>query len=255
MSVSTSYISVSNVITDASQELRDPECGKLGYPFYRSAAQRALQELGYDTFFDRRVWETAIPENLIVELPEGIIGLETALLFNGDNCNVSQSAVMFIKPNMYHKGGTGYLANNTWRNHDPLQYSSGWWSCPPYLGPFGNGVFFAGEFRGSLYLSHSCAQYERLHITYNGLGMEKWGDDFEIPQWAREAVTDFIILRCARALQQDNMQYYRAIINDKQTEMKAMNGTWTRAKMRWNGMDKKSRYDTIAYTTYFGTTP
>lgn len=229
MSNSTAFISVKDVISDASMELNDEGQGKVGYPFYRGSAQRALQDLCYDAMWDTRIWDGPKPEGNTFDLELGIIGIDRMWLYNGDNCQLNRTTDLFLRPTMT-SGADGTFPSN-------LNY-----------------LYYAGFSDGKLYLSPSCDQYTNIHIEYNGLGMDKWGDDFDIPQWAREAVTDYVILKVARKLQQDNMQYYRAIINDKAPETSTgnANGSWCKALARWNRMDAKERRDVVVQTTRLG---
>ncbi len=248
MSRDTVYISVDNIITDASQELRDPEQRKVPYATYRSMAQRAVQELCYDVPWDERTFDVEVPGNRILELPDGVTSLLAVWLYNGDACNVSTSTKVFIKPNMVSKGGGGYLANNKTPGGD--------------LGPFpwfgqssGYGVVnYAGISDGKMYLSENCLSYQRIMVRYSGIGMECFGEDFQVPGWAREAVTDFIILKAARMLMQDDMRYYPMVVRDKEVQVSTgnPNGTWCRALGRWNRMDQKERDDILVRTTRLG---
>ena len=248
MSLGNAYVPVGEVITFAAQEIGDEEFGRLGRPFYLSAAQRALVEMNYQTQFYKKIFEAAIPDDLIIELPCDLTGKDMVLLFNGSNCDIGRSTVLFIKPNMWHKGGSGYVANNRGFNPDPLQWSSSWTQTQPCL-------HFAGEHMGKLYLSEGCARYEKLHITYTGLGMEDIGEDFEVPYWCREAITDFIVDRAAKAMLPEAPQLMKYRIDSKQSELKDARGSWHQAVIRYKLNDRKGRYDTDAYTHRFGHFP
>lgn len=249
MPTGTSFISVGEIITAAAQELRDPEFGRLGRPFYLSAAQRAITEMNYETqFFERRA-SFPMPENGILDLPQDISDISAIYAYNGDSCEINHSVIISIKPNMWHQGGKGYLANNRGRNFDKLQWSLKEDQNPPIH------LYFAGLFNGKLYLSPSCQGFSKIHIVYSGIGVECFGEDFEVPMWAREAVTDFVILRAALWMEADNPNFYARIINRKDNEMKSPAGTWINAIGRCRRLDKKGRYDYNAYLTRFGHTP
>lgn len=248
----TAYIPLEDVLLDASQEIRDVEFRRYGRPAYVSAAQRGLSELCHDVPWDVRHWETKIPENLIVDLPFGTGEKSLVLLFNGNNCNINNAQTLFIKPGMYHKGGEGYAANNTGPGLDITVPSIAFQNQLMQ-----NWTYFAGESNGKLYLSPSCASFENIHVTYSGLGMECWGEDFCIPMWAREAITDYVILKAARALRQDSMNFYREVIREKEMALSLNNpsGTWIRALGYWARMDEKQRNDVWTQTTRFGRWP
>lgn len=244
-----SYITLDNIITDAAQELRDDEFVRLGRPFYVSAAQRALTDMNYDTGFYKKVFVAEIPENSIIELPDDLTEMDQAYLFSGDNCNIATSTILWIKPNMITMGGTGYVAQNKGRNRDALQWSFTHSEREPTR------LYFGGMRNGKLYLSPSCrAAFGKVFIPYIGLGMDCFGDDFKVPMWAREAITDNVILRAAKAIQREDPQFMRAVVSDKSFERNSPQGTWMRAVIRYKRSDQKQRYDTAGYNYDFGST-
>jgi hypothetical protein len=239
--IHTNYVPVGEVITEAAQELQDEGFGLVGRPFYLAAAQRGLSKMMKEVFGDERYWNTSIPANGIVQLPQGVSGIKGAWLYNGDSCNVSKSTPLFIKPNMHKLGGEGYLANNTWNNHeDPLQFSFGSTRDPHHL-------HFAGYFDGQLHLSKSCSSFQRLHIVYFGIGVEPCeDDDFMVPEWAQEAIVDFVVHRIAKRMR------FKDIVREKQDELKGVRGNWIQAKVIFKRMDPKTRYDTMAMIHRYG---
>jgi len=243
--ITTNYLPVGQIITDAAMELNDEEFRRLTRPFYLAAAQRGMSKMLKEVFGDERYWNTTIPQNGIVQLPKGVNGLKGAWLYNGDACNVSKSTPLFIKKNMHKLGGEGYIANNTWHNHDPLQYSFGVQNEPHH-------TYFAGYINGELHLSQTCQSFQRIHILYYGTGEDCVGEDFDVPEWMREALIDFVIHRGALRLEREDPQFLARVIDRKQNELKAPNGSWTQAKFIFKRMDPKTRYDTIAMMHRFG---
>lgn len=256
MRTTTAYVDVAQVLGDAARELGDLEFRKYGYPAYVSAAQRALATLCHTIPWDVRHFEAEIPESLILKLPYGTNEKSLVVLFNGPQCNFQNVQTLFIKPNMFHKGAQGYVANNTGQGADIVPAGLAWNTNWP-----DNWLYFAGESDGHLYLSQLCRNFEKIHITYAGLGMECWGDDFRIPEWAREAITDAVILRAAKALKKMSVdkdrQDYMDIIRDKEqaTAITNPNGTWLQALGYWGRMDQKERMDVWTQSTWFGFAP
>ncbi|MFO0190269.1 MAG: hypothetical protein ACK54F_03360 [Planctomycetia bacterium] len=249
MPLGNTKFNVGEIITAAAQELRDNEFGRLGRPFYLSAAQRGLQEMNSATNFYKKVFETPVPDNLVLELPNDLTETDGIYLVKGSGVNFDSSTILFVKPNMWHKGGEGYIANNKGRNRDDMQFSLTWSEHPPAH------IYFAGLRDGKLYLSPSCRQWDSIYIMYTGLGVDCFGEDFEIPHWCREAITDFVIHRAALAMEMENPNFYGRVIARKESEMKAPNGSWWTAVGRYKRLDKKGRYDTTAYTFRIGHTP
>lgn len=251
MTAST-YLSVSEVIGVAAMRLGDPEFRKWGRPAYESAAQRAVATLFKDASADTRQWECPIPkDSLIVKLPFGMTTKSLAMLFNGDHCDMRNAMTLFIKPNYYHKGGSGAVANNTGSGQDILVWNNdNWW-------PRGS-LYYAGEHAGCLYLSPSCASFDKLHITYSGIGIDCWGSSFQVPEWAREAIIDRITAEgAAQLLAMTRDAFYRTVQQDMKEALMLTNpnGTWQRALIYWNNMDRKSRNDTWTATSWVGISP
>lgn len=257
MITSATFLPVSEVIGDAARELGDPEQRKLTPGFYLSAAQRALSTLCHDVDADERHWEAEIPESMILQLPFGMTNKSVAMLFNGDHCDISSGKTLYIKPNYYHKGvpNKGGVANNHGSGEDLVQW---WYNNSLVNSWWRNYVFYAGESNGCLYLGPSCAAFQKLHITYTGIGIDKWGCDFNIPEWAREAITNQIMERAAASLwMMTGDARYRAIQQDKKAENSVTNtnGSWIRALRWWSRMDRKQRTDAWVFTTWFGVPP
>jgi len=251
MKTTTAFVPVGEIITDAVAPLRDWDFGRLGRPFYNAAAFRGMRKLCFDTNFNKRNWTAAINrDTMINDLPPGFIEADGAWLYNGDNCDVNRSTPLFIKDNMHRLGGQGYIANNTWHNHDPLQFSYGgtWNSQPPSC------LHFAGTFNGQLHFSDSCRQYEFINMIYTS-SMEQCDDDILIPEWAAEAITDYITMRGAEALEREDPQHLRSLIARKQEELKAPNGSWRTAEYYYKRLDKLGRYNLAAKLFQFGHTP
>lgn len=252
MSLGNSFIPLENVLFDAAQELDDTEYRKAGgRPFYLSAAQRGVSKMFKDTMLDSRTWSAEIPDNLILRLPDGLEEIDAAYLYNGDHCDVSFSQKLYIKSGMYRLGGSGYLAGDKWTNYpDPLQFSHGaWggWSCqpPPW-------VFFAGRHDGTLFLSESCTSFSRVSIAYQGIGVDCFGEDFKVPYWMRDAITDYVVMRAAKRMRRQDPQYLTMIIREKEAEMKNPGGSWLTAMAYAKRMDRKTRDDTRVYLETFG---
>lgn len=250
MPLGNAYVKLGEIIAAAAQELRDDDFGRLGRPFYVSAAQRGVSDMNYATNFFKKMFVADIPEDNIIELPNDLTEKDQAYVAQADNCNVTSSSILWIKPNMISFGGTGYIAQNKGRNHDVLQ-----WSLQPGENP-PNHLYFAGERSGKLYLSPSCrARFNKVFIPYTGIGVDCFGEEFDVPMWAREAITDYVILRAARALQREDPQFLRTVVGDKQWEMTNSQGSWMTAIWRYKRSDKKTLYDTAGYTFDFGATP
>jgi len=247
--IHTTYIPVSDIITDAAQELMDEDFGRLGRPFYRSAAQRGVAKMYKEVFGDVRYWSGDIPSNGIVVLPSGISGLGGLWGYTGTNCDVNSSTPITIKPNMHRLGGKGYIANNTWLNDDALQFSFGATRDPHHLCYAG---FVKNGNQGELHLSDTCKRFDKVHVMYYGIGVDCFGEDFDVPEWMREAITDFVVHRAALRLEREDPQFLSRKIDRKENELKGNGGSWKEAKFIFLRMDPKTRFDTVAMMYRYG---
>jgi hypothetical protein len=249
MPAGNAFISLDEIITAAAQELGLLEFGALGKPFFVSSAQRGLTDMNYLTNFHKKLFTAEIPESLILEMPDDMTSMDQAYVAKMDGFNITSSSLLFIKPNMFHMGGEGYFAQNKGLNHDALQYSFKWNETPPHH------LYFAGERDGKLYLSPSCRErWGHVVIPYVGLGMDCFGEDFQVPMWLREALTDYVIHKAALALERGDPQHLNRVIQRKESELKSPRGSWMMASRRYKEMDKKTRYDTTGYNFRFGHT-
>ena len=82
--------------------------------------------------------------------------------------------------------------------------------------------------------------------------MDCFGEDFEVPMWAREAITDFVIHRVALAIEREDPQFMARVISRKEGELKGNGGSWQNAIWRYKRSDKKQRYETSIYNFDFG---
>jgi hypothetical protein len=247
MSTGSSYVPLETVIFDAaSGELGDDDYRKGGgRPFYVAAAQRGVSKMFKDTMMDFRTWTTLIDNRPIIDMPEGLEEIDQIYVQTGEDCNTGASRKVYVKNNMHRLGGQGYSAGDQWYNGlDPLQFSHGWSSEPP------PNVLFCGRWQGQIHLSDSCRSWAVLRIDYQGLGMEKLGDDFMIPYWMRDAITDYVIMRGAQKMRRLDKNYMTQLIRDKEYQMER--GSWLTARGYASRMDRKTRADTVTYMETFG---
>lgn len=243
------YIGIGDILLDTTRELGDSKF-RYGRPFHMTTIKRGLRQMALETGFDVRQWDGDVPSNRIMDVPTGMLGMgNNAWLYSGTVCDVGRAPTLFIKPHMFHKGGEGWFANTQWRSVDGLSANLGNTCNPP------SNLYFAGYTKGRLYMSETCLQFTKLHITYNGLGSESWcdmDDDIEIPQWAAEAVKDWAVRAGAQVMRKSDPKYYTLIINEKERELKSNSGSWIMAKVAYSQMDGKDRADMAAYMGRYG---
>lgn len=245
MATGNSNISLGTVIYDAAQVVGDEGFRKAGgRPFYVGAAQRGVSKMMKDTMMDHRTWSVPINGNAIITLPEGLEEIDQVYVEGGDGCNVGITRKVYIKENMHRLAGNGYIAGDKWDNGgDLLQHSHGWSEQPP------PNLLFAGRWQGQLHLSDSCLVWARLRVDYQGLGIERMGEEFEVPYWMRDAITDYVTMRAAQKLMRLDRQFMTGIFRDMKYEMER--GSWLTAMGYAKRMDRKQRRDTAIYLETF----
>lgn len=245
---STGHIRASDVVTDITQATGDEGCRVLARHFYLSQIQQAVTELGFDSGFDIRSWEENIPSTLKLKLPDNIVNPINIYLFNGDSCDIGASARLHVKYNFKHKGGDGFLANQRGIPNsigDPL--------IQPTLDPAlnGEGLFYGNIQNGMLMFSSNCGAWQKVHVEYMGQGFDAFGDEVSIPAFARQAITDYVIHKTARARMRENPAYWRAVMADHQAQLSQVGGSWQTARKRAAMMSKWERADMNAYNSTF----
>lgn len=227
---------MSEILAQASQELRDPGMNKVGAPFYESAAQTALTELNYSAPFFKKEYRGPIT-NGVVDLPCDLTATDSVFLYNGDY-NAGTASFLYTSPIT-----TGWNDSSPWQNE-----------LYGYVQPPSGCNLYAGIRNGKLYLSSFCSNFGNVFIAYTGIGMDSFGCDFVVPMWARRAIVDKVVLAVAITMEQDNLPYYRGVIARKEsaTSPGNPNGSWCAAIGIWNRMDPKEYSDVMVQTQRIG---
>jgi len=75
------------------------------------------------------------------------------------------------------------------------------------------------------------------------------GEEFEVPYWMRDAITDYVTMRAAQKLMRLDRQFMTGIFRDMKYEMER--GSWLTAMGYAKRMDRKQRRDTAIYLETF----
>lgn len=238
---SESYLSPDLIISEVAETTGDPEYKFTMPGTYMSMVQKALQELSFDTFFLQKDKVYEIKDCLKFTLPSGFFNILNVFVFNGDDCNPTNSRPVWFKRDYSNK-----ISRNTYNNqNDPFFGYHG--SNPP-----GN-VFFCGIRNGVIELSPNCKTYQKLLVRANGLICDI-GEVPMIPMFFREAVIDYCVskilaIRIANPNAPENMinrwQYLLGL--HKSNLEKPFDGSWDKAMHRVRKMDKKEKQDLLEY--------
>lgn len=187
MDSSNDYLSVNHVLAEVSMACGDKDF-RNGFSkgWYVSRIQDALQEIAIDTFYQKITDDFDIPSNLNLEMPDNSFNIRLMIAYTGACCVPSTSAVIHWKRNYNNKGkvdgaltrheGTG-RANTS----DPI--------LPSTRGI--DNLYYAAVQEGVISFSPAVAQFDKVRITYNGMGIQV-GDTPVIPRFFERAVNSYV---------------------------------------------------------------
>lgn len=225
------------------------------YPkgFYISLIQKALEELGMDTFFDERNESFDFPvENLTLKLPAGCFNVRNIYLFNGDSCNIASSIKVWWKRNYFTKGN-GYTANDKYNNYsDPFYGSHGGTAFRGNkdfirANAQDNAKYFYNIQMGNLMFSSHCRGVaNKVMIHFNGTGCDLGSVPF-IPVFLRTAVEDYVTVRALEGMVAKDRAWKDLLLfyNNKMTQ--PYEGSWDKAEQRIKSMNTSQRAELFEY--------
>jgi len=221
--------------------------------FYTSMVQKALEELGMDTFFDERRESFDLPtESLTMPLPKGCFNVRNIYLFNGDECNISNSIKVWWKRNYFTKGN-GYIANDKFNNTMDPFYTNHYG-----VSNIGNknliryntqqsAKFYYNIQMGNLMLSSYCRGVaNKVMIHYNGTGCDL-GDVPFIPVFLRTAVEDYVIEAILRVRMAKDKSWVPLWTIYEKRLRQPYEGSWEKAEYRIKSMNSGQRSDLYEY--------
>lgn len=260
-----SYITIDEILSDVLKSVNDSSFKKNSRGWYMSQAQQAIEELSFDTYFQIENSSFDIPENLRLEMPKGSFNIREMYLFNGDECNIGTSAVVYHKKNFINgKSGNGYVARDSYNNNrDPFHTQRGHRSDRTLGGRnersdrFSSGsglrseVHYFSVQNGLIMLSSSCSKFEKVMIVYNSVGTEI-GEAPIIPTLLRQAVKDYITVKALEsimAMDDEKFNKWNALYSIHKSNYGDgdMNGSWAQAKRRVKRLNTKQRNDIKEY--------
>jgi hypothetical protein len=248
-----SFVTPDEILADVLKSVGDEDYRHNSKGWYISQMQEALEELSFDTLFNTKVLDFAVPQNLNLDLPAGTFNIKQLYVFNGDLCNISSKRNLWPKRNYFTKGN-GYLARNTASNNDPF-YSSlngrnflndNQLNTGSNFHNSGNeNTYYYNVYNGVVMLSPACRTFQKIAMVINGTGCEI-GELPIIPNFFRQAVKDWVCEISLRNRLKDEPQ----LINVWRTYEKNLNyhenygfytGSWYKAKERVRNMGSHER--------------
>ncbi len=221
---------------------------------YMSAIQRGIEELSFDTFFNKKRIDIPVPQDCLhLDLPEGTFSVKEVYAYNGSSCNPATATKLWYKANYYAKHGPGFFAKNRGGQtvNDPFYPSQAPMQVGMYTIPPVNveaDVFYYSVENGVMYISSNVKRFQFLHIVAHGTTCPI-GEVPLVPPIFRDAVTDFAceyMLRELMALDPQRFARLHAVYYGR-LDYNGFNGSWYKAKIRVNRMSKGQRADFHEY--------
>lgn len=241
------YVTPDEIIADTVLFVDDEEFRLASKGFYISQIQQALQELSFDTFFDKKADAFDIPENLRLEMPLGMFNIRQMYLFNGDKCDIANAQNIYHKRNFINGGRSGSVSRSKSNSSGDLFHASR---------GSDSSVYYYNIHNGYIMFSSNCSSYQKIFIDYNGTGGAV-GEQPIIPLYLREAVKGFVVdislkLRIAKSKKAEELNKWKTLwsMNDN-TFSDPYDGSWAKAKKRVNAMGSKSKEDLTEYLRRF----
>ena len=192
-------ISPEEILSDVLKLANDESMKDNSKGYYLSLIQQALQELAFDTFFDIRNESFPVPKKLRLDMPKGAFNIREIYLFNGTECNINNSQIVYWKRNYITKGN-GFVARDKGLNNNDPFYNNrtlGISGGDPSLRRVNTNssitqAYYFNVQAGEIMFSSNCRNFENVFIVYNGTGCDIGEVPF-IPQLFREAIKSWVL--------------------------------------------------------------
>lgn len=229
------FVSAEKIIAEVSQTVNDKGF-RNGFSkgWFLSRIHDALQELAFDTFYEKITLDFDIPSNLQIKMPENTFNLREIYVYSGAVCNPGTSQVVYNKRlfnNMSTgQGYTSRVKDDGSNSADLFQPDEGFYG-PKYYYNIQNGLIM---------LSRTCSAYPFLRVTFNGMGGVD-GSNPVIPRFFQRAIVDFVEERYYNAMKSRNPRTWRVLWADAQSRLDSYTGNWAKAKKRVTSMDSATK--------------
>lgn len=253
------YISPDIILSTVLPKVGDKEMKNNSKGLYISIIQKAMEELAIDTFFDERHEDFPFPvANLTLQMPKGCFNIKGIYLFNGTECDISNSINVYWKRDYFTKGN-GYIAHDKGFNgHDPFygnhsldrRVAGDSTVISPRQMPNVNEAYFYNIQNGNIMFSSSCRKAaQRVFIQYSGTGCAI--DDIPvIPVFLRTAIEEYTIVQILlmRIAEESDPRKWQSLLSYYETRLRdPRNGSWQEAEYRVKTMHSAQRDNLKTY--------
>ena len=233
-------VDINNIIFDVVHEGNDVGFVQFVEGWYKSKVRDAIDELAFDTFFNRLTVDINFPTtNYSIDFPDGAFNIRRIILWNGDCCSPSSSVNVHWKRTMNNRSkGSAYTAR--------VQESTGY--DDPYITThqFTQSMYFYNIQGGKIMFSPNCSEYGHIRIEYDGT-TGKIDEEPFIPLIFKKAIRDWVLLEYFRAMTSRD-KTFRLNAADKERDLYHVStGSWTKAEIRAAEMHSAQAEDLREY--------
>lgn len=227
---SNDFVSIDHILAESLMNVNDVDL-RNGFTkgWFVSRIQDALQELAFDTFYQKITNDFDLPSNLALPMPKNAFNIREIYVFNQTCCTPNSSAVVHWK--RLYNNNLGNSSGYTSR----IRGTSDAYNNDPFL-PYHRGAdrsLYANIQNGTLMFSSSCGSYKKVRLVYNGMGVEI-GEEPIIPRFFERFINDYIEERYYSAMKAREPRKYRALWTDSFAKLEK---SLSKAKIRISSMD------------------
>lgn len=235
------FTSVNHILAEVTVTVNDEKFRNgLTKGWYVSRIQDALQELAFDTFFQKVTLDLDLPlDTLQLDFPENIFNIRELYVYNGDDCcSPTASQVVHWKRQFNNKNGQGnfYTARIKDRafgnGNDPFLPNNGFESSGYWYGS----KYYANVAEGKIMFSSDCRGFTKVRIVANGAGCPI-GDLPVVPKFFERAVNDYVEEKFFNTMKNRDRSFAPrwSEAYNKLNDLRI--GSWKKAQMRVSSMD------------------
>ena len=229
------------VIADVTPIVDDEGMNRFSHGWYLSQIQQALEDLAFDTRFDKKEWTGEIPSSRILRLPDDFWREDAIFLFDGDECNVNNvTNVYFARGFDVYRGATMKMQRGV--TNDPIM---------DYTTSNARSLHFYSVTNDRMHFSEACAG-RKVWIKYRGTGTPVGETPF-IPTEFRQAVKNYVAINALTILLSTDFQRWKPVLAEIKGDQHggrygAMDdGAWLKAKRRATAISQKASRDLTSY--------
>lgn len=244
--VSNDFVTANHIIADVSATVDDKAFRKgFSKGWFISRIQDALQEMAVDTLWFYFQYDTPVPANCQVKIPENVFNIREIYLSNGTFCDPQMTQNVYYKRlfnnNYEGKGYSAKVKDDGSNSNDPFVSNQSNYSLPFLTSFAAKNAYYANEQNGILMLSQNCANYGFIRIIFNGYACAV-GDVPIIPRFMEQAIKDKVLVAYYNAMKSRDPRKYRPLWVDAKNDLEnPQTGSWNKTRKRANSMNTYER--------------